>query len=130
MPYSALENVIESTKVGCYRALRRTQSTLAADRPDWEAWLMFFLRSLTKQKDALARKISFVRASNEELHPLARKIAALLTDHDTLTLGQVVKLVDGKPSTVKLRLRELVDLEMLEPRGKGRGGFYQRKNAP
>ena len=130
VPYSSLENVIESTKEGYYRALRRTQSTLASDRPDWEAWLMFFLRSLTKQKDALARKISFARASNEELHPLARKIAALLTDRETLTLGQVVKLVDGKPSTVKLRLRELVALGMLEPRGKGRGADYQRKNAP
>ncbi|MEO7099936.1 MAG: Fic family protein [Luteolibacter sp.] len=127
VPYSSLESVIESTKEGYYRALRRTQSTLASESPDWEAWLMFFLRSLTKQKDALAQKISFAQTRDEELHPLARKIAELLADHETLTLGQVVKLVDGKPSTVKLRLRELVDLGMLEPRGKGRGAYYVRK---
>ena len=127
--YSPLESIIESTKEGYYRALRRTQSTLASESPDWEAWLMFFLRSLTKQKDALALEISSARTRDEELHPLAGKIARLLADHETLTLGQVVKLVEGKPSTVKLRLRELVDLGMLEPRGKGRGAYYVRKNA-
>ncbi len=75
---------------------------------------MLFLRSLVKQKDALARKLDAGETRNEALPPLARKIAALLAEHETLTLGQVVKLVDGKPSTVKLRLKELVEHGLLE----------------
>jgi Tfp pilus assembly protein PilN len=41
---------------------------------------------------------------------LAKKIVALLPDHETLTLSQFLKLTQGKPSTVKLRLKELESL--------------------
>jgi Fic family protein len=125
-PYSSLESIIEESKEGYYRALRRTQSTLKTKSPDWEPWLVFFIRSLVKQKEALVAKIALEATRPTELTPLARKIVALLTDHETLTLSQVVKLVHGKPSTVKLRLRELIDKGYLEPKGKGRGAHYIR----
>ena len=125
VPFSSLESVIEATKEGYYRALRRTQTTLASDQPGWEAWLLFFLRSLTKQKDALARKIALEASRPEEdLHPLAQKIAALLPGHETLTLSQIVTLTGGKPSTIKLRLKELVVKGYLMPKGQGRGAYY------
>ena len=124
VPYSSLERVIESTKEGYYRALRRTQTTLSTAKPDWEAWLLFFLRSLVKQKDALAQKITLDDARAEDLHPLAKKIIALLPDHETLTLGQIVTLTNGKPSTVKLRLKELIEKGYLLPKGQGRGAHY------
>lgn len=88
----------------------------------------FFLRSLVKQKDALAKKIDIEDTRADDLHPLARKIVALLPDHETLTLGQVVMLTEGKPSTVKLRLRELVERGYLLPKGQGRGAHYVRGN--
>lgn len=56
-----------------------------------------------------------------DLHTLAKKIVALLPDHETLTLSQIVRLTQGKPSTVKLRLKELVDKGYLVPKGKGAG---------
>jgi Fic family protein len=124
VPYSSLEGIIEASKEGYYRALRRTQTTLRSARPDWEAWLVFFLRALVKQKDVLAKKIALEVTQAEALHPLARKIIALLPDHETLTLRDVVRLTKGKPSTVKLRLRELVDQGLLTPMGKGRGAYY------
>ena len=46
VPYSSLESIIEAAKDGYYRALRRTQTTLNAEKPDWEAWLMFFLHPI------------------------------------------------------------------------------------
>lgn len=116
--------MIECTKEGYYRALRRTQTTLSTAKPDWEAWLLFFLRSLVKQKDALAQKITLDDARAKDLHPLAKKIIALLPDHETLTLGQIVTLTNGKPSTVKLRLRELIEKGYLLPKGQGRGAHY------
>lgn len=126
VPYSSLESVIEATKEGYYRALRRTQTTLANEQPDWEAWLLFFLRSLVKQKEALAKKITSQDFRNEDLHPLARKIVALLPEHEILTLRQIVDLTGGKPSTLKLRLKELVDAGYLIPKGRGRGAHYVR----
>jgi Fic family protein len=124
VPYSSLESIIEVTKEGYYRALRRTQTTLGSDQPDWEAWLMFFLRSLVKQKDALSKKIAIGETRAADLHPLAKKILALLPDHETLTLGQLVQLTGGKPSTLKLRLKELAETGYLLPKGKGRRAYY------
>jgi len=128
VPFSSLESIIEASKEGYYRALRRTQTTLASKKPDWEAWLIFFLRSLVKQKDALAKKIAIEDTQATDLHPLAKKIVALLPDHETLTLSQIVKLTQGKPSTVKLRLRELIEKGYLVPKGQGRGAHYVIKN--
>jgi hypothetical protein len=54
-----------------YIFLRRTQNTLGTDQPDWEAWLMFFLRYLVKQKDALAKKIAIDGFPAPDLHPAA-----------------------------------------------------------
>ncbi len=127
VPYSSLESIIEASKEGYYRALRRTQTTLSSEKPDWEAWFMFFLRSLVKQKDALAKKIAIEDTHATDLHPLAKKIVALLPDHETLTLSQIVKLTQGKPSTVKLRLKELVEKGYLVPKGQGRGAHYVPK---
>jgi Fic family protein len=124
VPCSSLESIIESSKEGYYRALRRTQTTLRSDKPDWEAWLVYFLRSLVKQKDALAKKISVEDTQATDLHPLAKKIITLLPDHETLTISQIVKLTKGKPSTVKLRLKELVEKGYLAPKGQGRGAHY------
>ncbi len=126
VPYSSLESIIESAKEGYYRALRRTQTTLRSEKPDWEAWLIFFLRSLVKQKEALAKKIALESSRDTDLLPLARKIVALLPDHETLTLGQLVQLTGGKPSTLKLRLKELIEKGYLIPKGQGRGAHYLR----
>ncbi|MEX1048045.1 MAG: hypothetical protein WED15_00850 [Akkermansiaceae bacterium] len=54
-----------------------------------------------KQKDALTKKIAMENTPAANLHPLARKILALLPDHQTLTLGQLVHLTGDKPSTLK-----------------------------
>jgi Fic family protein len=126
VPYSSLESIIEASKEGYYRALRRTQTTLSTEKPDWEAWLIFFLRSLVKQKEALAQKIALEETQAHDLHPLAKKIVALLPKHETLTLSQVVELTQAKPSTVKLRLKELVVKGYLVPKGQGRGAYYVR----
>lgn len=134
VPFSSLESVIESTKEGYYRALRRTQTTLSSNDPDWEAWLIYFLRSLTKQKDALAHRLSTApapattHAIPDDLHPLAQKILALLSTRETLTLSQIVSLTGGKPGTIKLRLKELVEKSYLAPKGQGRGAYYVRKS--
>jgi len=48
-------------------------------------------------------------------------------DHETLTLSQIAKLTKGKPSTVKLRLKELAEKGYLVPKGQGRGAYYERR---
>ena len=51
-----------------------------------------------------------------------------LEKDETFTLSQIVTLTNGKPSTVKLRLKELVEKGYLVPKGRGRGAHYLRRD--
>jgi Fic family protein len=46
VPYGSLESAIEQNKQDYYDALRQTQITIRTAKPDWQPWLLFFLRSL------------------------------------------------------------------------------------
>jgi len=52
-----------------YKALRRTQTTLKDDAPDWEPWVGFFLRCLKKQKANLAVKVEQEKAASDTSLP-------------------------------------------------------------
>ena len=56
IPYSSTEAIIEDNKEGYYRALRQTQTSLNSC-PNYESWLMFFLKTLQKQKIRLEYKL-------------------------------------------------------------------------
>ncbi|MBT3305323.1 MAG: hypothetical protein HN377_02465 [Alphaproteobacteria bacterium] len=57
VPYGSLENVIEQSKEGYYLALRQTQGTIRTGAPDWQSWVMYFLKALQQQKNRLEKKI-------------------------------------------------------------------------
>ena len=57
VPYSSLESIIENSKEGYYLALRQTQGTIRSKAPDWQPWLMFFMRAMQHQKRNLAVKV-------------------------------------------------------------------------
>src|SRR6202035_5896413 len=46
VPFSSLESLIENSKEGYYLALRQTQTTVRTDTPNWQPWLLFFMRAL------------------------------------------------------------------------------------
>ena len=122
-PYSSLESVIEANKEGYYLALRRTQGTLKQEEPDFEPWLLFFLRSLKKQTSRLAEKIAR-EPQVEGLHPDALKILEAARRSGRITTGEAGKLTGAPRPTVKTRLSELVKRGLLKPQGQGRGAWY------
>jgi len=122
-PYSSLESVIEANKEGYYLGLRRTQGTLTREEPDFEPWLVFFLRSLKKQKDKLAEKVAREPGA-EGLHPDALKILEEARRAGRITTGDAEKLTGAPRPTVKTRLGELVKRGLLVRQGQGRGAWY------
>lgn len=122
-PYSSLESVVEANKESYYLGLRRTQGTLKRDEPDFEPWLLFFLRSLKKQKDRLAEKIAREPGA-EGLHPDAVKILEEARRAGRITTGEAEKLTGAPRPTVKTRLGELVKRGLLVRQGQGRGAWY------
>ena len=125
VPYASLESVIEENKDLYYKALRRTQTTLKQDRPDWEPWLMFFLRCLKKQKDNLANKVEQGQGGiEEELPQLSLDILTLLKEHPRMNIAAIVAATGANQNTVKVRLRELVDSGRIQRHGKARATWY------
>jgi len=57
VPYSSLESVIEQSKEAYYLALRQTQATIRNEAPNWQPWLVFFLRSMAEQVRRLEKKV-------------------------------------------------------------------------
>lgn len=125
VPYASLESVVEDNKDLYYKALRRTQTTLKKDKPDWEPWLGFFLRCLKKQKTNLAAKVEKEKASDDTALPaLSVQILELLRQHERLTIAEIVDHTGANQNTLKVRLRELVSSGRIQRHGKARATWY------
>lgn len=124
VPYSSLESVIERSKDSYYLALRRTQASLQTDAPDFGPWLMFFLRSLQKQKVHLEQKVSHEKALHLHLPQLAGQIISLLHAHGRLGISAIEALTKANRNTLKKQLMLLVDSGHITRLGKGRATWY------
>ncbi len=125
VPYCSLESVIEENKEAYYLALRRTQGTLRSDEPDWQPWLLFFLRSLVSQVRNLAVKIEREQKVLAPLPVLSLQILEFARDHGRVTMAEAVQLTGGNRNTLKRHFRALVDQGHLRMQGKGRGAWYE-----
>jgi Fic family protein len=124
VPYSSLEGVIENSKEGYYLALRQTQSTFRTEAPNWQPWLMFFLRSLQQQKRRLAVKVEREKSALAVLPELAVKILDYARDHGRVTSRDVVREAGASPNTLKATFTSLVKKGLLERHGGGRSTWY------
>jgi hypothetical protein len=72
-----MESVIQANKENYYLGLRRTQQTIRKGKQNWEYWLVFFLRTMVKQKNNLAAKVKEEQALRSSLPALSRQILEL-----------------------------------------------------
>lgn len=127
VPYSSLESVIEQSKEAYYLALRQTQGTIRTHTPDWQPWVVFFLRALQQQKARLEVKIKREKIIIEQLPELSLNILELARAHGRLTNAQIVELTRANRNTVKKHLAALVDAGHLAQHGRGKGTWYARR---
>ena len=127
IPYSSMESVIERNKDAYYLSLRRTQTTLDNDAPDWLPWLRFFLVSLKRQKDHLVSKLeTHLSANYQKLSPKEILILEYVEKHGRITTSDAHALLGIPRPTVKKRLAQLAKIGFLSPQGKGRGSYYEK----
>lgn len=124
VPFSSLESVIEQSKEAYYLGLRQTQETIRTDNPNWQPWLLFFLRSLQQQKRNLAVKIEREKIVMAALPELAVQIVDHARQHGRVTIGEMVRLTGGNRNTLKQHLRRLVKLGHLKQYGVAKGTWY------
>ncbi len=127
VPYSSMEGVIEQNKDSYYLALRRTQQTIRKEEQHWEAWLVFFLRTMVKQKDNLAAKVKQEQALRASLPALSRQILELVKTRGEITVKEIEDSTGANRNTIKVHLKKLAEQHYLKQAGKGRGARHMIK---
>lgn len=124
VPYSSLESVVEQSKEAYYLALRQTQGTIRTQSPNWQPWLMFFLRSLAEQARRLEKKVEREKIVLASMPELSLQIVELAREHGRVTIGTAVRLTGASRNTLKQHFRALVERGTLKLHGSGRGVWY------
>ena len=124
VPYGSLESVIEQSKDAYYLALRQTQGTLRTERPDWQPWILFFLRALQQQMKRLAAKVERERIVLSHLPELSVQILDHARQHGRVSIGDMVRITGVSRNTLKQHFRQLAGKGHLVMHGGGRSAWY------
>jgi Fic family protein len=124
VPYSSLESVIENSKEGYYLALRQTQGTIRTEAPNWQPWLIFFMRAMQQQKRRLAVKVDREKNALAVLPELAVKILDYVRDNGRVTTRDMVRETGASPNTLKSTFTSMVTKGLLVRHGGGRSIWY------
>ena len=125
VPYSSLESVIEVNKEAYYLALRQTQGTIRTATPNWQPWLVFFLRTLAEQVRRLEKKVERERIVLATMPELSLQIVEFAREHGRITMADAINLTGASRNTLKQHFRNLVERNHLGQHGSGRGAWYE-----
>jgi Fic family protein len=123
-PYSSLEGVIENNKEGYYLALRQTQGTIRSESPNWQPWLLFFLRALQQQKRILERKVEQEKLMISVLPALSVQILEQAQQHGRVTMADMLNLTTSHRNTIKSHFNSLMTKGFIVRHGSGKGIWY------
>ncbi len=124
VPYSSLESVIEQTKDAYYLALRQTQGTIRSEQPDWQPWVLYFLKALQRQKTALQKKMEREHVILGDLPALSVQILELARERGRVTVSEAAKVTGASRNTIKDHIKALTNRAQLTRHGAGRGTWY------
>ncbi len=104
--------------------MRQTQGTIRSKSPDWQPWLLYFLRALQQQKVRLQRKLELERILLSGLPALSVRLLDLCREHGRLTVAAAVRLTGANRNTVKDDLSRMTKAGHMVQNGAGRGTWY------
>lgn len=122
-----MESVVECNKDSYYLALRRTQQAIRKEEQNWVPWLVFFLKTMAKQKDNLAEKVKEEQALRAALPALSRQILELVKTRGEITVKEVEESTGANRNTIKVHMKKLAEQQFLRQVGQGRGARYMIK---
>jgi Fic family protein len=124
VPYSSLEAVIEQEKQTYYLSLRQTQTTLSLAETNWNPWLIFFLKSLKRQKDNLEMKVEREHILLTQMPETAQNILEIVRSRGRATMGDLELLTSTNRNTLRKNIENLVKNRHLRQNGVGKGTWY------
>ena len=119
--YVSFEHEIESNKRAYYQTLRTCQ----AQRPneDISEWINFFLQSLINIQNKLVQKLERTGVETQ-LSNKEKMIYTFIGNHPGCASSDLSVGLDIPKPTVKKLLAKLVDRNLIERSGRGRGTSY------
>ena len=123
-PYVPIERVMNDRATDMSHALQALQLSIDAGAPEWNAWLICFLNIMKDQKNSLKNRMLEKNKELSHLPTLSARILKLFEHHNRLQMKQIVKLTNGRRSTIKLRLGEMVDEGYVKRYGNARATWY------
>ena len=90
--------------------MRQTQATIQTDEPNWQPWLLFFLRALQQQKRRLSVKVEREPLVLTALPELAVSILEYAREHGRVTMADMIRSTGASRNTLKEHFRKLVEL--------------------
>ncbi len=124
VPYSSMEAIIEQEKQTYYLSLRQTQTTLNLHQTNWQPWLLFFLKSLKRQKDNLDIKVSREHILLTQLPELAHNILEIVKSRGRITMGELELITSANRNTLRKNIETLIKNKQLQQNGVGKGTWY------
>jgi Fic family protein len=122
--YSSLESVVEHNKESYYLGLRQTQQTIHSEAPNWQPWLLFFLRALQQQKRRLAQKVENEKLILSTLPMVSVRILDQARQAGRVTLSDMVAISGVNRNTLKVHFRTLTEKKLLARHGAGKATWY------
>ncbi len=105
--------------------MRQTQGTIRTETPNWQPWLVFFLRSLAEQVRRLEKKVEREKLVLAPMPQLSLQIVEFARQHGRVTMSEAIKLTGANRNTLKQHFRSLAERGHLNQHGSGRGVWYQ-----
>jgi Fic family protein len=87
------------SKEAYYLVLRQTQGTIRTESPNWQPWLVFFLRSLAEQVRRLEKKVEREKLVLASMPELSLQIVEFAREHGRVTIGEAIKLTGAPAAT-------------------------------
>ena len=125
VPYCSFESIIEQNKEGYYLSLRQTQKSIRTPKPNWQPWIVFFLKALYRQVQTLEVKVTKEGALAPPLPELSLQILEHVQNHGRVTIGGIATLTGVNRNTLKVHFRKLLEQGYLVKLGAGRGAWYE-----
>jgi Fic family protein len=126
VPYSSIESIIEASKEGYYRALRKTQKNIWGHDVDYGPWLSFFLATLQKQKRRLESKLEPMDKQNRSLSRTAHEALRLFETKEAWSVPEIAAALSINKNTAAKTVKTLVDGGYITKHGSTKGAWYAK----
>ena len=130
VPYMSLESLVEQNKKGYYLALRNTQKTMQNKNPNWQPWVLFFLRMLQKQVKQLMKQLKYEKTILSDLPSLSVRILEYVRTQGRINMRDMIQMTGVSRNTLKEHFRSLTGKGYLIKHGHGRGVWYSLGKIP